>query len=105
MKGNAPMTSTKEIIMTSEQNETEQFFTELKNHPCKYWTSSMIDKLFNDYIGYDSDNKQFKYFKAKMFNILCKKIKINGKDHRVKAFTMIDAEKDNAFIRKNIDEN
>ncbi len=74
MKGDAPMTSTKEIMMESELNETEQFFKYLKNHPCKYWKVSLIDKLFDKIVGkcnsdFHSENKQYKHYLQSILNI------------------------------------
>jgi len=109
MKGDAPMTSTKEIMMESEHNETEQFFVDLRKHPCKYWTSRMIDDLFDKVVGNDSmelrfTNKQYDFHKKQMLDIKKKKLKIGGTSQRVKTFSMKDADMDNDFIRKHITE-
>jgi len=106
MKGDAPMTSTKEIMMHSEPNETEQFFRDLRNHPCRYWTTSMIKKLYVKEVCFGDDNvdcidnKQFKHFINKMVTLA--PIKVNGKTVRLKTFSMEDAEEDNKVIRSNI---
>ena len=106
MKGDAPMTSTKELIMKSEPNEVEQFFVDLKEHPSKYWTKSMIDHLFRKVcpgLTNDSDNKQYKHFLKNMVDV--GRMKIKGKSHRVKTFKMKDADVDTVEIRANITEN
>ena len=109
-KADAPMTSTKEIMMESEHNETEQFFIDLRNHPCKYWTSTRIDELYDNVVGKGSvgsrfANKQYDYHKKQLLDIKKEKLKINGKSQRIKTFSMKDADMDNAFIRKHIEEN
>lgn len=108
MKGDAPMTSTKEILMHSEPNETEQFFIDLRNHPCKYWTSSMVSQLYKKVCGGSleddfANNKQFKHFLKEMVSL--KKMKVKGKTVRLKTFSMVDAERDNKSIRLNVDAN
>lgn len=107
MKGDAPMTSTKEIMMKSELNQVEQFFSDLKNHPCKYFTSTMIDKLYEKYFGIGSivGNKQYDYYKSQLLDIKSKNLKYKGKPYRIKTFSMKDADMNNDFIRKNMDEN
>ena len=110
MKGDAPMTSTKEILMKSEPNDTEQFFNDLKKHPCKYWTKGMIDKLyFKECGGKDindglSDNKQYNHFVRQMLGI-SKPIKVKGTTVRLKTFTHQDAGMENDYIRKHIEYN
>jgi len=109
MKGDAPMTSTKETMMMSEPNETEQFFVDLKNHPCKYWTTSMIKNLYRKEFGHRyadddiDDNRQFKHFLKEM--VSAKKLKVKGDTIRPKTFSMLDAEQDNQGIRMNIQAN
>lgn len=108
MKGDAPMTSTKEIMMVSEPNETEQFFVDLKNHPCRYWTTSMIKDLYKKEVSnspYDdiTDNKQFRHFLSEM--VSAGKLKVKGKTPRLKTFSMKDAEQNNKTIRMNIELN
>lgn len=108
MKGDAPMTSTKEIMMASEHNETEQFFIDLKRHPCKYWTSAMVDELYDKVIGngnstFRSANKQYRHLKGEMLNIA--QIKLDGVSYKPKTFSMKDAEKTNAEIRENMRNN
>ena len=108
MKGDAPMTSTKKIMMHSEPNETEQFFRDLKKHPCKYWTASMIRQLYVKEVCGGSadnddctDNKQFKHFLNEMVTL--KPLKMKNKTVRLKTFSMVDAEVDSKGIRFNID--
>ena len=107
MKGDAPMTSTKEIMMKSELNQIEQFFSDLSNHSCKYFTSKMIDKLYEQYFGIGSitGNKQYDYCKNRLLDIKNKNLKYNNRSYRLKTFSMKDADMSNDFIRKNMDEN
>lgn len=92
--------------MESEISETEQFFIDLKNHPCKYWTASMIENLFDNEFGTNKhiDNKEYKYHLRNKLES-AGSIKINGKTFRIKCFGFEDSQKDRQVIKQNIDEN
>ena len=93
--------------MNSENNDVEQFFIDLKNHPCKYFTSKMIDDLYEQYFGLGTTilNKQYAYHKKQLLNVKSEKIKYKGNSYRIKTISMMYADKDNEFIRINIDNN
>ncbi|MDR3666422.1 MAG: DUF5906 domain-containing protein [Ignavibacteriaceae bacterium] len=104
LKGDAPPTATKEIMMRSEPNETEKFFVDIKKHPCKYWTKSMVTALFEKECDDLSDNnKQFKHFISAMFD--AGKMKVSKKSQRLKTFSIEYATKNKTFIRENIADN
>jgi hypothetical protein len=106
MKGDARMTSTKQLMMTSEPNDVERFFIALRKHPCRYWTKTMIDELFQKENGLnlDLDSKQYKHFMGELIGIEYK-INFNKKTGRLKTFSMKDAEQNRKFIRQNVKDN
>ena len=110
MKGDAPMTSTKEVVMDSDANEIEQFFIDLRKHPCKYWTSSMIKLLYVQEAGGGTGddsvtNKQFNHLMWTEMVSIPRTIKVKGDSVRLKTFSIMDAELDNKDIRENIEAN
>ena len=106
MKGDAPMTSTKMLMMESEPNEVERFFKDLSNHPCRYWTKAMIDAIFEKVLGSDLriGNKQYGHHMSKLIELYKDPIKVMGKPHRIKTFTLKDADVDRIVVRQNAEE-
>ncbi len=102
LKGHAPLNEMKKIIMKSGKNDVENFFISMMEHPCQYWTTSMIKDLFIKKFGEDSSNleKQFKYHINKMFDAGRAK---GGQ--RIKAFTLPLAQQASKYKIDNIEMN
>lgn len=109
IKGDAPSTTTKTLMMNAEPNEAEQFFIDLNaHHPCRYWGVKMLKELFVNSMS-DNDDAPMN---IKQFNVLMReylpgvcRISYQGKTVRVRTFSHAEAEMDNDVIRNNMDQN
>lgn len=93
--------------MNNEVNDIEDFFTELKESECKYWTLEMIDNLLDAKFSHAlriKNIKQYNYFIKNRMKTVSIRSHYKGKKYLVKSFDYENAIASAEYIKNNIDE-
>ncbi len=86
LKGVARETEVLREIIDNSVSDVERFFADLNKHPCKFWNTEDIGRLFEDNVGKIYEYKRsFDYHIKQMKSTKCT-IKIKGKKQRLKTF-------------------